>query len=168
MNQSDPEPGRSLARLHELLQKQLRQGLTSHRIALAIAIATALAVFPLIGATTLLCTAAAVVLRLNQPIVQAINFGSYPLQLALIVPFWRAGEWIFGVPISSRFALSRLAEILSRQPGAALTALWSTTWHGVVAWVVLAPLGAVLLYVTTLALCQQVARRMPPLDRSGA
>ena len=37
-------------------------------------------------------------LRLNQPLIQAVNFLAYPLQLALLIPFLRAGEWLFGAP----------------------------------------------------------------------
>jgi len=154
-------------RLRELLLAQLQQGLTSHKIALAVAVATTLAIVPVIGATTLLCTVAAVILRLNQPIVQAINFGSYPLQLAFIVPFWRAGERIFGVPAASRFALRELAEVFSRHPEASLTALWTTIWHGVVAWMIISPAGGVVLYLATLAICRFATRRLPPSDPGG-
>lgn len=156
-----PAPATWLSRLREWLHEQFRHGLTPHKIALAVAVSAAFAVIPLVGATTLLCTAAAILLRLNQPIVQTINFGSYPLQLALLVPFWRAGERIFRVPVSSRFALSRLAELVSRHPMNCARALWSTVWHGIVAWGIVSPVGGIAVYFLTLGACCFVARRRP-------
>ena len=62
----------------------LRQGITPEKIALSIAFGIALGVFPVIGATTLLCAAAAIVLRLNLPAIQLVNYFVYPLQIALL------------------------------------------------------------------------------------
>ena len=45
-----------------------------------------LGVFPVYGCPTLLCAAAAVILRLNLPAVQLVNYLSTPLQLALLGP----------------------------------------------------------------------------------
>ena len=76
---------------------QLRQGITPEKIALTIALGgLVLSLFPILGSTTLLCGLAAVVLRLNQPIIQTVNLLAYPLQLALLIPFYRAGERLFG------------------------------------------------------------------------
>ncbi|HQN09603.1 MAG TPA: DUF2062 domain-containing protein, partial [Thermoanaerobaculia bacterium] len=72
-------------RLVRPILEQLTQGLSPDAIALTIAIGLAIAVIPIVGTTTILCTTAAIVLRLNQPLIQAINYLSFPLQLAFIL-----------------------------------------------------------------------------------
>jgi uncharacterized protein (DUF2062 family) len=57
-----------------------------------------LAIFPILGTTTALCACAALAFRLNQPIIQLVNYAAYPLQLALLIPFYRVGETLFGRP----------------------------------------------------------------------
>lgn len=64
----------------------LSQGITPEKIALSLAIGIVLGVFPVLGSTTLLCAAAAMVFRLNLPAIQLVNYIVYPLQLALFVP----------------------------------------------------------------------------------
>src|SRR5713101_5645003 len=76
----------------------LRQGVTPEKIALSVALGAALGVFPVIGATTTLCALAALILRLNLPAIQIVNYVVYPLQIALLIPFFRIGERLFGAP----------------------------------------------------------------------
>lgn len=80
-----------------LIVTQLRRGVTPGKVALAISIGGVLALFPVIGATTVLCVGAGVVLRLNQPIMLLMNVLGAPLQLMLLLPYYRAAEWI-GAP----------------------------------------------------------------------
>lgn len=82
---------------------QLRLGITPKKLALTVALRVGLGIFPTPGSTTLLCGLAAVSLRLNQPVIQLVNYFTYPLQLALIIPIYRAGEILFfqtPVPLS--------------------------------------------------------------------
>ena len=74
----------------------LRQGITPEKIALSLAIGICLGVFPLLGSTTILCTLAAILFRLNLPAIQLVNYFVYPLQLALLIPFIRLGEALLG------------------------------------------------------------------------
>ena len=55
----------------------LRQGITPEKIALSIALGAVLGIFPVLGSTTLLCAAAAFILRLNMPAIQVVNFLIY-------------------------------------------------------------------------------------------
>src|SRR5271167_1321027 len=75
----------------------LKQGVTPEKIALTVAVGISLGVTPVIGSTTVLCTLAAVALRLNLPGIMVVNGAVYPLQLMLLVPFLRAGAWLFRV-----------------------------------------------------------------------
>lgn len=81
---------------------QLRQGITPEQVALTLALGGVLGIFPILGATTVLCGVAGVWLRLNQPLIQLVNYLVYPAQILLLIPFYRAGERLFGadpVPI---------------------------------------------------------------------
>ena len=81
---------------------QLKQGITPEKIALTLALGGVIGIFPILGATTLLCGVVGIWLRLNQPIIQLVNYLVYPAQIVLLIPFYRAGEKLFGaepVPI---------------------------------------------------------------------
>lgn len=83
---------------------QLLQGISPEKIALTIVVGAALGVFPVLGASTLLCALVGMWLRLNQPILQLVNYAVYPLQIALIFVFLRIGERICGAaPCPSPF-----------------------------------------------------------------
>jgi uncharacterized protein (DUF2062 family) len=81
-----------------LIGSQLTQGVTPQKIALTIALGINLAMFPILGSTTLLCAAVAFWLKLNQPIIQLVNWLAYPLQFAMLLPFIRIGEWLTRAP----------------------------------------------------------------------
>ena len=69
-------------------------GLSPEAIALVLAVGVVLGVFPVFGAPTLLCLAAAVLFRLNLPALQLVNQVTAPLQWALLIPFARIGARI--------------------------------------------------------------------------
>lgn len=80
---------------------QLKHGIGPREISLACAVGVTGCVFPAIGATTFLCFVAAYVLRLNHPLVQAVNYSVAPLQLILFPVYLKLGAWIVGVPAVS-------------------------------------------------------------------
>jgi hypothetical protein len=55
-----------------------------------------LGICPLIGIPTVLGGLAAVVLRVNFPALQLVNYLVYPLQILLMWPFMRLGRYLFG------------------------------------------------------------------------
>ena len=71
-------------------------GLSPQTIALIVAVGFVLGVFPMYGVPTLLCAAAALILRRNVLAVQLINQLSSPLQLALLIPLDRFGARLIG------------------------------------------------------------------------
>ena len=78
-----------------LIGASLKEGMSGNKITLCIALGVALGIFPVVGTTTLLCAAAAIVLRLNFPLIQLVNYAVYPLQLILLAFFYGAGSWLF-------------------------------------------------------------------------
>jgi len=148
-------------RLVRPILEQLTQGLSPDAIALTIAIGLAIAVIPVVGTTTILCTTAAIVLRLNQPLIQAINYLSFPLQLAFILPYLELGRLLFGGP-AIRMSAEELAAFVTSRPGEAIEALWRVTLQAVGAWALTAPLIGVAVYFGVRPVLRAAARRLRP------
>jgi uncharacterized protein (DUF2062 family) len=136
----------------------LRQGGTPEKIALSIALGFVLGVFPVLGTTTTLCLLAALLLRLNLPAIQIINYFVYPLQIALLIPFFRLGERLFHAP-HLPLSVERVHAMIQVNMGDAIRVLWSTIWHAMVAWCLLAPVLAAIVYVGLVPLLRRALRR---------
>jgi uncharacterized protein (DUF2062 family) len=136
----------------------LRQGVTPEKLALSLVFGITLGVFPVLGSTTALCAIAALAFRLNLPAIQVVNYFVYPLQIALLIPFFRSGEKLFGVqhlPLS----VPQIYSMIHASMTGAVRALWTTTWHAIVVWALLAPVAAITLYVVLVPALRRVARR---------
>lgn len=139
----------------------LRQGVTPEKIALSVALGVALGVFPALGWTTALCAITAFALRLNLPAIQIVNYFVYPLQLALLLPFFRLGEKLFRtqhLPIS----VAQILDLIHASLWNAIKVLWTTTWHAIVAWGMLAPLVVALIYLILTPPLRRALRRRAP------
>lgn len=135
----------------------LRQGLSPEKLALCVALGCVLGVFPALGWTTLLCALAAWVLKLNQPAIQSANYAVYPLQFILLIPFYRAGEWLFHAP---KLAITATGVKQLIQSGIlhAILILWDTTIHAIAAWALLGPLAGGLIYFALIPLFRHFKR----------
>ena len=136
----------------------LRQGVTPEKMALSLALGAALGVFPVLGTTTALCALAAFLWRLNLPAIQIANYFAYPLQIALILPFFRAGEILFGAP-HLPLSLAQILAVVHASFWGATRFLWTTIWHAAVAWCLIAPMFVALAYVILAALLLRIAQR---------
>lgn len=150
-------------RVVDPLARQLTQGLSPERLALALAVGGVIALNPFLGTTTLSCVAAGVALRLNQPALQIANLLGAPFQFALIIPWVRAGEWLYGAaptPLNPTL----LAKAFAALPAGFLERFGWTGLHAATAWLLAAPLlgGALFLALRPLlrALGGQLARRL--------
>jgi uncharacterized protein (DUF2062 family) len=123
----------------------LRQGTKPEEIALSIAVGLVLGIFPALGSTTLLCFLAALIFRVNLPAIQLVNYHAYPLQLALLIPFIRAGEFLFHSP---RLLLShkQIAAMIKANAWDATKVLWISTIQAIVVWALIAPPVIYVLY----------------------
>src|SRR5215469_15066683 len=102
-------------RVVALVVAQLVQGVTPQKIALSIALGISFGVFPVLGTTTMLCAIVAFRLKLNQPVIQLVNWLVYPLQLGLMLVFVRIGEWITHAPQIS-LSIPALVQTLHDSP----------------------------------------------------
>ena len=133
---------------------QLKQGATPEKLALTVALGFVLGVFPILGSATLLCGLAAWGLRLNQPVIQLINYLAYPAQLALLIPIYRAGSDLFGIPhipLSIPFILERF----SADVGKFLADFGMIAVRGIVVWMLTAPVVTALIYFSVRPLIQR-------------
>ena len=124
---------------------QLKQGMAPEKVALTIALGVVIGIFPVLGATTLLCGLVAVWLRLNQPIIQLVNYLVYPLQIVMLLPLYRAGETLFGRP-HTPFSISLLIERFRADPGRFFSDFGLIGLGGIGVWCILAPLVCAALY----------------------
>ena len=115
------------------------------KIALCIALGVALGIFPVLGATTILCTIAALVLRLNLPAIQVVNYLVYPLQIVLLAPFYGAGSWLFGDRSWSKIGENYI-DLLKSDFWGSLATFWDLTLYAVFIWLIISPLLILLLY----------------------
>lgn len=139
-----PRRGFWRRRVLDLIVAQLRQGITPDKIALTVALGCTLALFPILGSTTLLCAGAALWLRLNQPVIQLANYLCYPLQIALLLPFYHAGEWL-GAPHLA-LSIPQLLDRFRADPPRFIGDFAGVALGGVGAWCIAAPVLAAVLY----------------------
>jgi uncharacterized protein (DUF2062 family) len=133
----------------------LTQWVTPDTMAFKLARGTGLSLFPFFGFTTLLNAVVGVWLRLNQPLLQTLNYVLSPVHLAMILVYVRLGEWIWRDPplplsvpvLVQSFREQSLLEFLQRFGWAGI--------HAFTAWAVTLPL----LILGLRALARPVLRR---------
>lgn len=144
------------------LLAELRQGATPAGVSAAVVVAFALAIIPIIGATTVLCLLAGRLFRLNHVVMQVVNHASYPLQLLLLVPFVRLGETLTGAdPIA--LSPTALIEEFNRSFGGFVAKFWAAYLHGLLGWALTVPLLCWALHL----LLRRVFRRFAPAPVSA-
>jgi len=109
----------------------LQSGLSAHKVSFSISAGLVLGIIPVPGTTIALCILAAIIFKLNHVLIQTINMIVYPLQLLLILPFYRMGNVFFMKnTISDKpfhfndFSLANLWQFLGKSTGSALI-LWT-------------------------------------------
>ena len=140
---------------------QLTQGITPEKIALTIAVGSALALYPMLGVTSLFCFIAGVALRLNQPIIQVINYLCFPIHLTTIYYCWRWGDRLFGTPrprMRVRETAELMWDLLWNDPSQLFHRFGLTLYHATVVWALIAPVWIVLIYYTSRTTLREIAR----------
>lgn len=139
-----------------LIVGQLKQGITPERTALTIALGVMLGIFPIFGSTTLLCLGVGLWLKLNQPILQMVNYVVSALQLAMILVFVRIGEFVVRAHLVS-FSIPEMFRKFHESPLGFLREFGMTGLHGVIGWLITAPFAGALLYFIFLPLVKKWA-----------
>lgn len=140
----------------------LRQGLTPQKLAFTIALGIALGVTPVLGSTVLLCTLAAFAFRLNLAAIQLVNWLVYPFQLALLIPFYRIGGWMFRTPPSGLSVVHILA-LIRTDVFHAVATLWTVTIHALAAWLLIGSIATGLLYLLLVPVLSSMRKQLRPV-----
>ena len=147
---------------------QLTQGITPEKISLTLAIGSACALFPLFGVTSLLCFGAALIWRLNQPIIQVLNQLLLPVHVGTWLGLIRMGEILFQVPSDNRLVFN-FTKIHERyfagfwsHPISALTDYvkdnTDSVVYSIVAWAICVPLYVPVVYFAVLPLMRGIVK----------
>jgi len=131
----------------------MTQGVTAKRVAITLAVGSAFALFPILGTTTLLCFCAGVCLRLNQPIIHAVNLAAAFIYLPLIPAFVRLGDWLTGKP--SSLDIPAMIALFWHHPVEFFHRFGTTALHGVLGWSSLFPFWVPLIYFGSLPLLRR-------------
>ena len=139
------EPSFWQRRLVAPLRAQLTQGVTPDKLAFTVALGTACSLLPFLGCTTLLNLAVGLWLRLNQPILQTVNYLLSAVQLVLILVYVRLGELIWHAP-PMPLSLTQLLQTFRDSPAAFLHRFAWTGVHAATAWLLSVPLIVTAIY----------------------
>ncbi len=154
----------SQTRLAGLLKELLTQGLGPAALARTLAVSTVCSLLPVLGATSLLNLGAGALFRLNHPVMQILNQLLGPVQLLLVYPYVKAGEWLWGAQAGERFAISEVLDLFARLPiGEFLARFGMAGLHAVSAWALSAPFLYWLVYYP----CRTLLLRMAAARERG-
>jgi uncharacterized protein (DUF2062 family) len=139
--------------------KQLTQGVTPQKVALSLAVGSALALFPILGTTTTLCIIAGITLGLNQPIIQGVNALCTFIYFPLLYGFVRLGDTLARTSRSS-LDIPLMISLFTHEPRQFFRQFGVTALHAILGWVVVAPFWIPLVYLVALRPLQAAARRI--------
>jgi uncharacterized protein (DUF2062 family) len=92
------------------------------------------------------------------PAIQVVNYFVYPLQIALLIPFFRIGEWLFRAP-HLPLSVSQIYAMIHANMWDAIRSLWTTAWHAMVVWCLCAPVFVAIVYTVLTPVLRRVLRR---------
>jgi uncharacterized protein (DUF2062 family) len=139
----------------------LRMGATPERLAWSIAAGVVIGINPLLGSTTILCLAVALIFRLNVAASQIGNHIVYPLELLFFIPFLRLGSIVFHTA-ALPLAPSAILEAARRHPIDLVREIWRWEWHALVIW---AGLSVVVMPLIATALTPMLRRLLVRVER---
>ncbi len=122
----------------------LKNGVSQKRLALSMTLGITLGLIPFYGVSTLLVTAVALSLRLDFIVMQAVHYAVYPIQIALFIPFFKAGNYF--LPFNSiDFTLKEYVAQFKNDFWLALNELWKVNLSAIIVWLVISiPLSYIL------------------------
>lgn len=162
--ESDKKPNRwrnPVTSLRSAISTSISQGISPRKLAFTVTLGVVIGAIPMVWGATLICAVAAFRFKLNHAVIQAVNYLTYPLQIAMFVPFYRAGTDLFpwGPAISPEALLS--GDVTTFSQGVAVIVI--ATLKALAAWLFVAIPASGLLYCALLPLIQ----RLVPGSKKG-
>ncbi len=134
----------------------LKEGTSPNKLAQSVAFGFIFGIFPILGTTTIICVAIALVLRLNHAAIQLVNYVVYPIQLTLLIPIVQLGLYISGINISPE-KFEGTIYLLAEEPWEALSDVGNILLSGVLGWFMVAVPVYIIIYFLCLKLFQKVS-----------
>jgi uncharacterized protein (DUF2062 family) len=161
---TDQPPRRSFwkRRLGDPVIALLKQGVTPDKLAATFSVGTAASLFPFLGFTTTLNILVGLCFRMNQPLLQIINYLLAPVHLIMILVYVRIGEWIWSAG-DDRFTLTDVVETFRHD--SIIEFLQRFGWAGIhafTAWLISVPLIISALYFPLRPLMHRLATLRKP------
>ena len=129
------------------IRKALKNVISQKRLAVSMALGITIGLMPFYGITTILVGAIAYTLRLDFVIMQVVHYIVHPIQLALIIPFFRAGNFFIGKN-SVDLTIGEYITSFKSDFWMALSEFWKMNLSAIIIWGLLAiPLSYGLYYL---------------------
>lgn len=123
------------AKIKQTLKDLLRQGTSPSKLALALALGAAIGTFPIIGTNTIILIALCMIFRLNFVAPQITNYAVYPLQILMLIPFYKAGNFIFNFNLA--LDVDEMIHLFQNQWWQAIQQFGWTILAAVIGWAIL-------------------------------
>ena len=75
-----------------------KQGLSPKELSQSLIVSGLISTIPILGVSTFMITTVSLKRKLNLPVMISLSYLMWPIQILLIIPFIRVGEFIFSVP----------------------------------------------------------------------
>jgi uncharacterized protein (DUF2062 family) len=119
------------------VKNAIKNGISHKRLAVSLALGITIGLIPFYGITTLLVGILAIVLRLDFVVMQVVHYVVHPLQLILLIPFFKIGS-IFVANDSVDFSVKEYILLFKSNFWMAISELWKTNLSAIVVWMVVA------------------------------
>lgn len=113
--------------------------------------------FPILGTTTLICLVVGIAMKLNQPVIQAVNYACTPIHIPFIYYSFRWGNDWFGDGATS-LEFKTMFALLRESPLEFVSTYSMTALHATCVWAVLLPFWALGVYYTSLPTLRAIDR----------
>jgi uncharacterized protein (DUF2062 family) len=115
----------------------LKNGISQKRLAVSLALGITIGLIPFYGITTILVGIIAVALRLDFVVMQVVHYAVHPVQLLLLIPFFKAGNHLIAKETVD-FSVSEYFHLFKSDFWFALNEFWKINLSAIVIWIIIA------------------------------
>ena len=145
------------------LYDYIRLGLSPVKLSIAISVGATLGLCPVFGTTTILCGLLAIIFRLNMAVMQLVNYLMLPLQLLILIPLIKTGEYMFSSD-NSKLTAEMIVYAFRESWFIGMKEVGHLEMMGAGAWAIfIIPLG-VILYLILLPAIKKISARNKTLE----
>ncbi len=148
-------------KLSAALHAALSSGTSPEKLALGAALGVTCGLFPVFGTTTVLTFLVGIAFRANAMLVQVFNYLMYPVYFPVAAAFIVAGAWLFGADSSADYSIAGMRAVFAQGWQAVARELGVTLLHGVLVWLMVAPLLVLALRKALLPMARRLAANLP-------